>query len=179
MTDCHVCVHNARLRSLPPLECAWENGNGMKSAIGLCLHMPRTDRKKARKTYKKESETNRGKVWIKKIKIGRRRTFLRSLVSMFQGSYVVVSQQQASSAAYNTRGVLCSTTGWQTIPEWTLQTVRFQKQNRKISLKDIRQYIHPDLLVCMSSKTVLCSEEVLKCSLGEIFLFPLLHMVTI
>ena len=33
------------------------------------------------------------------------RTFLWSLVSEFQGSYIVVSQQQASSAAYNTHGV--------------------------------------------------------------------------
>lgn len=119
-------------------------GTGWKVLLGsACTCQERTERKRERRTKRRVNPTE-GKFELKKIKIGRRRTFLRSLVSMFQGSYVVVSQQQASSAAYNTRGVLCSTTGWQTIPEWTLQTVRFQKQNRKNSLKDIRQYIHPD-----------------------------------
>lgn len=66
--------------------------------------MPRTDRKKSEKDIEKEGETNREKVWSEK-EIGRMRTFLRSLVSEFQGSYIVVSQQQASSAAYNTHGV--------------------------------------------------------------------------
>lgn len=47
---------------------------------------------------KKEGESNREKVWCEKGD-GGMRTFLRSPASRFQGSYIVVSQQQASSAA--------------------------------------------------------------------------------
>lgn len=53
VTDCHVCVHNAGVCSLPPHEYAWgKKGNGRKgkSAVRFCLHMPRMDRKKGRKT---------------------------------------------------------------------------------------------------------------------------------
>lgn len=69
--------------------------------------------KNGQKERKEESEKDIQKESLnQKREIGRMRTFLRSLVSEFQGSYVVVSQQPASSAAYNTHGVLCATTGW-------------------------------------------------------------------
>lgn len=75
VTDCHVCVHNAGVCSLPPHECAWEKRDREKrdreerqSASGLCLHMPRTDRKKVRKTYKKSVKPTEGKFEAKKKK---------------------------------------------------------------------------------------------------------------
>lgn len=71
--------------------------------------MPRTDRKRVRKTYKKRAkpkEKGEKKFHPKEREIGRMRTFLWSRVSESQGSHIVVSQQQASSAACNTHVVL-------------------------------------------------------------------------
>ncbi len=113
VTDCHVCVHNAGICSLPPHECAWEKGIGRRGKVlwgSACTCQERTERKRERHTKR---EWNQQRESLKrKREIGRMRTFLRSLVSEFQGSYIVVSQQQASSAAYNTHRVLCTTTGW-------------------------------------------------------------------
>lgn len=79
-----------------------------------CTCQERTERKWKRHTKREWNQQERKFEAKKKKKreIGRMRTFLRSLVREFQGSYTVVSQQQASSAAYNTHEALCTTTGW-------------------------------------------------------------------
>lgn len=65
VTDCHVCVHNARVCSLPlrmSVHARKGTAGKAESAVGLCLHMPRTDRKKVKKTYKKGVKPTREKV---------------------------------------------------------------------------------------------------------------------
>lgn len=56
VTDCHVCVHNAGVGSLPPHERAWEKkrGTGGKCCALLCCSAcTRTDREKLKKTHTK------------------------------------------------------------------------------------------------------------------------------
>lgn len=109
-----VCIMpGSALGSLPPHECAWEKGNGRKKCSWALLAHAKNGQRESEKDIQKRGWNQQRESLNRKREIGRMRTFLRSLVSEFQGSCVVVSQQQASSAAYNTHGVLCTTTGWQ------------------------------------------------------------------
>lgn len=84
--------------------CAGERGTRGEA---LLTHANNGQRE-SEKDIQKESETNRKRNFEGIKKTGWVRTFLWSGTSESQGSYIVDSQQQSSSAAYNTHVVLCS-----------------------------------------------------------------------
>lgn len=107
-----VCITLGSALSLRMSVHGRKGSGGEAKCCGALLAHAKNGQKESRERHTKREWNQRRESLKRKREIGRMRTFLRSLVSEFQGSYIVVSQQQASSAAYNTHGVLCTTTGW-------------------------------------------------------------------